>query len=75
MSVPLFARAKPVACLSICGWTLKGSLASMPARSTSLASPEVENGAPRSETKMKGDLASRFNVRFTPESGHSFAHR
>ena len=25
--------------------------------------PEVENGAPRSDTKMKGDLASRFKAR------------
>ena len=34
----------------------------MPARSISLAKPEVENGAPRSLTNMKGDLASRFKA-------------
>jgi hypothetical protein len=45
---------------------LNGSLASMPARSMSLARPDVENGAPRSLTKVKGDLASRFRGEIQP---------
>ena len=71
VSVPLFASTKPVTCLSMCGWTLKGILASMPTRSISLARPEVVNGAPRSLTKMKGDLASRFKARSARNSSPS----
>ena len=42
----------------MCGWHLNGNLASMPAHSISLPRPAVENGngAPRSDTNMKGDF-------------------
>src|SRR5262249_32701346 len=47
----------------MCGCTLKGILASIPVRSTIFCSPDTVNGAPRSLTKMKGELASRLSAR------------
>jgi hypothetical protein len=47
----------------MCVWTLKGILASIPARSTIFCRPDTVNSALRSLTKMNGDLASRFSAR------------
>src|SRR6476646_1463041 len=55
----------------MCACTGNGIPASTPARSMSLAQPEVENVAPRSETKTKGDLASRFRARSARSSSPS----
>src|SRR5262249_26406242 len=47
----------------MCGCTLNGILAAIPARSTNFCKPDTENGAPRSLTNMKGDSASRLSAR------------
>ena len=52
-----------LSCRSMCGCAGKPSLAAAPARSTRRAKPAVVKGEPRSDTKVKGDLASRFNTR------------
>jgi len=44
------------------GVDLNGILAAMPVRSTSFYRPDTVNGAPRSLTKMNGDLAWRLAV-------------
>jgi hypothetical protein len=58
VSCPLAASANPQACRSICGWALKPSFASTPARSTMRANPAVVNGDPRSEVNANGDFGS-----------------
>jgi hypothetical protein len=55
---PLLASANPQAWRSMCGWALKPSLASVPARSTIRAKPAVVKGAPRSLVNTIGDLGS-----------------
>jgi hypothetical protein len=56
VSVPWFASAYPQACLSMCGCALISSLAVSVARSTMRRNPDIENGAPRSETNTNGDV-------------------
>ena len=67
----LVRQDKAGRCRSMCGCTLKPILAALPARSISFCSRSTVNGAPRSETKMKGDLASRFRARSARSSSPS----
>jgi hypothetical protein len=52
----------------MCGCALKVNLASLPARSTIRAKPDVVNGAPRSDVNTKGDLGP---VRAAVAAGHA----
>jgi Collagen triple helix repeat (20 copies) len=46
---PAFARAKPQACRSMCGWILRPMPASLPSRTIMDWKPRLANGAPRSD--------------------------
>jgi hypothetical protein len=49
---------KPQAWRSMWGWIFTSKPAALPARSTIAWKPRLENGAPRSLMKTKGDLAT-----------------